>query len=162
MVSTNKIQQIILDLQAAERELSKNASSTLAHHLTNKNHEPTRTNHNEELTILQLKIDHISVELEAKSKLALSLTSEVEKLKTDNHKLAQDLYSAQKENIINKRHKDQTTLENESLVNNLLKVQFELEQYYEDKIALETALEQSNSALERARVIIRSLDKKEF
>lgn len=167
MVIATKIQQIISELQAAEELLQKQAFLNQDGNVRSAA-TPLSSGGN---SLVQRK-DGVSSHLETVTKVpdhsasqnqaTLDLTSEVERLKNENQKLARELYYVRKESLISKNSEQQAISENEILVTELTKVQSELERYYEDKIALEAALESTNDLIERASATITALQQKDI
>lgn len=164
MTSVTKIQKIISDLQAAERDLHLNLSGSrensqartpLQAHL---DHDLAFSALREENASLKDQINKLSSSLSLIIDQHKELETELSNLKNENKRLAQELYDAQKENIINKNCNNELTQDNETLISKILQVQIELEEYYQDKVALELALSKSTLALDSARIAICSVN----
>ncbi|MCE0780832.1 hypothetical protein [Pseudomonas sp. NMI542_15] len=163
MTSITKIQKIISDLQAAERDLHLDLSSSREGTQASRaqaciGHDMTLSTHEEEVGRLNDQLDKLSSRLELVENQNKDLESELETLRTENKSLAQQLYDAQKESILNRISREEASQENETLISKILQVQIELEEYYQDKVSLELALGNSTLALDKARIAICSLN----
>ncbi|MDH0621123.1 MULTISPECIES: hypothetical protein [Pseudomonas] len=159
MTITTKIQQIISELQAAEELLHKQA---LPGQTSNARQVSTLASVNP--TYSHQKPDNSASSLGTlpgrpvlQEEVAIDLTPELERLRNENQRLSRELYDIRKESLISKNAERQALSENELLVVELTKVQSELEQYFEDKIALEAALANTNELIEKASKTIESL-----
>ena len=164
MTSITKIQKIISDLQAAERDLHLNLSGSrenlqaTTHTQAHLDHDLALSVHKEENASLRDQINKLLSSLNLIIDQQRDLEAEISTLKNENKRLAQELYDAQKESIINKNFNTELAHDNETLISQILQVQIELEEYYQDKIALELALGKSTLALDSARIAICSLN----
>lgn len=164
MTSITKIQKIISDLQAAERDLhldlsdSREGMQGASQPQARVGRDMPRSIHEEENAKLKDQLDQLSSSLELIKDQNKDLESELENLKAENKSLAQQLYDAQKESILNKISSNDLSQDNEILISKILQVQIELEEYYQDKVSLELALGKSTLALDKARIAICSLN----
>lgn len=157
MSSSKLLQKIILDLQAAERELSLGGVD-----VPDRNVETVLIPHSAESTLQSDGNDACNArrtqttDPEASTHVSLpsagSSTITTERLKSENQRLLSQL-----NDVISDRNKCITTnkslrMENELLLEQLHKIQEELELYYIDKVALEAALEQTQVVFESARL----------
>lgn len=164
MTSVTKIQKIISDLQAAERDLHL----TLSGSRDNSQAKMSAQEHvDPDLALSAHRKENSSHKEQIKtSSSSLSLTidqhsepdAELSNLKHENKRLAQQLYEAQKENIIQRNRNSELCQDNETLISKILQVQIELEEYYQDKVALELALNKSTLALDSARITLSRLN----
>ncbi|WP_409264365.1 MULTISPECIES: hypothetical protein [Pseudomonas] len=162
MAITEKIQQIISELRAAEELL--HAQSRVAPQL---NSQPSSavlvSSKSSHQTLNQISSDllHTTRGLPEQSgesnQATLDLNFELENLRNENQRLSRELYNTRKESIISKNSEQQVISENQQLLSELAKVQSELEQYYQDKVALEAALATTNKLIDRASETIFSL-----
>jgi len=164
MTSITKIQKIISDLQAAERDLhldlsgSREGTQATSHAQARIGRDMMLSAHEEENAKLKDQLEKLSSSLDLANDQNKNLETELEALKAENKSLAQQLYDAQKESILNKISTNDLSQENEILISKILQVQIELEEYYQDKVSLELALGKSTLALDKARIAICSLN----
>ncbi|WP_434772263.1 hypothetical protein [Pseudomonas entomophila] len=154
MESVSKLQQIIADLQAAERRLL--ASNTdLTNNSTSLNSYPglgaaSRNGY----ALSKTDLDDLMVKISELEEKNAQLQSEVVSLTDENRRFAQELYDAQKESILKTKINDTLIIEQDVLISKLHQVQEELESYYIDKVTLEKTLKESTSFLNEVRLNI--------
>jgi chaperonin cofactor prefoldin len=157
-MSSNKLlQKIILDLQAAERELSLRgveiSDTKVETDLLPYGAAALPTVRNDGNNLIDARPTQ-TIEPEKSTHVPSSGSSAIatERLKSENQRLLTQLSDA-----ISDRNKHITAnnslrMENELLLEQLHKIQEELELYYIDKMALEAALEQTQFVFESARL----------
>lgn len=163
MAITQKIQQIISELRAAEELL--HAQSSVAPELNSPppssavlvNCKSSHQTLNQISSGLAHKTRGLPEQLGESNQATLDLNYELENLRNENQRLSRELYNTRKESIISKNSEQQVISENEQLLSELAKVQSELEQYYQDKVALEAALATTNKLIDRASETIFSM-----
>lgn len=151
MESVSKLQQIIADLQAAERrlvasgtDLTTNSGSVNAFQSTSSTSRNTYALSKTDYEELLAKIS----ELEDKN---IQMQSEIVSLTNENRRFAQELYDSQKESILKTKQNETLINEQEIIISKLHQVQEELESYYIDKTTLEAVLKDSTSFLTEVR-----------
>lgn len=154
MESVSKLQQIIADLQAAERRLLGSSTDLTT------NSAPSTSFHGSSLSnshsYVLSKKDHDdllakNLDLEEKN---VQMQSEIISLTDENRRFAQELYDAQKDSILKTKINETLLTEQDLLISKLHQVQEELESYYIDKVALEATLKESTSFLNDVRMSI--------
>lgn len=157
MSSSKLLQKIILDLQAAERELSlrgleisetKVETDLLPYGAAAR---PAVRNEGNNLSDAR-PTQTIEPEKSTHVPSAGSSVIATERLKSENRRLLTQLSDAISDRNKHIMANNSLRMENELLLEQLHKIQEELELYYIDKMALETALEQTQVVFESARL----------
>ncbi|MBA1193708.1 hypothetical protein G7007_12680 [Pseudomonas entomophila] len=154
MESVSKLQQIIADLQAAERRLAASSTDLTTNSASLNIPQDTGLNNRNTYTLTKTDCDNLITKISELEEKNLQMQSEIISLTDENRRFAQELYDAQKESILKAKINDTLRDEQELLISKLYQVQEELESYYVDKITLEKTLKESTSFLNEVRMHI--------
>jgi glucan-binding YG repeat protein len=154
MESVSKLQQIIADLQAAERRLVASSTDLTTNSAsTNAFQGASVSNHNT-YAFSKADCDKLLEKISELEEKNTQLHSEIISLTDENRRFAQELYDAQKESILKTKNNELLINEQEIIISKLHQVQEELESYYVDKITLEAVLKDSTSFFNDVRTSI--------